>query len=53
MSAPPVGLARLNSGDLADCLQVLLHRRRDDLVDAEIVGDAVDLPKSSLRASSP
>jgi hypothetical protein len=48
MSAPPVGLARLISGDLADCLQVLLRRRRDDLVDAEIVGDAVDLSQELL-----
>jgi hypothetical protein len=52
MSAPPSASPGYQRG-LAECLQVLLHRRRDDLVDAEIVGDAVDLPKSSLRASSP
>jgi hypothetical protein len=34
-------LARLTSRDLADCLQVL-HRCGDDLVDAEVGGDAVD-----------
>jgi hypothetical protein len=36
-------LVRLVRWDLADLLQVLLHRRRYDLVDAEIGGDAVDL----------
>src|SRR5260370_41341047 len=37
------GLVRLVRWDLTDLLQVLLHRRRYDLVAAEIGGDAVDL----------
>jgi hypothetical protein len=48
----PLGLARLVVGKLAGLLQVRLHRFRDDLVGAEIVGDAVILSKSFLRASS-
>src|SRR5580704_1457210 len=44
----PVGFAGLVVGNLADLLQVLLHRGRDDLVDAKVGGDAVDLVQELL-----
>src|ERR1700733_13423198 len=39
----PVGFARLVGGNLAGLLQMRLHRRCEVLVDAEVLGEAVDL----------
>src|SRR5260370_20478318 len=44
----PLGLARLVRRDLAGLLQVRLHRRFKVLVDAEVLGETVDLVQELL-----